>query len=173
MEFGKPIHNWKEYIDAKFVPREDFRFETVEDSSSLTVSHSKTTNVVFFYWPSDDWMELADVQHYSEKTRGWEGDLGPVPFNEENVKAINRFLEPVFTSGWSSKDIFILGDHWKSIVSSAPDLKGSKMHFYSSEGGWPTLIFFPVYWMLRWFAELGIGGRTEIVNLDPIEGKER
>lgn len=81
---------------------------------------------------------------------------------------VDRFLQPVFSTGWSSKDVYILGKHYKSIVSDQKNLKGTRFHYYSNDAGCASYILFPIYIVLRWLAEIGLFGKVELINLEPI-----
>jgi len=160
------VTNWKDYIDKKFIPTVDFEFVTDKDSSSLTIKHKRTGTSVFFLWPTDSWDKIEDIQFFNDKTKGWSGENGPFEFNETGILKVDNLLEPVFNTGWTSRDIFLFGHHFKSIVHFDKDKKGIGFHYYSSDMGCVSILLFPILTILAGLKRLT--GMTDIKNIEPI-----
>lgn len=163
------IENWKEYIDQKFQPLEDFEIKEQEDSSTIDLKHIRTGTIVSFIWPDDEWKRVSDIQYWNKKTQGWSGEFGDVEFNEENRKKVDKFLDSVFETGWSSKDIYLFGKHYKSIVFDQPNFEGHKFTFWSSYFGCLTLIFFPLFLVFGLLIRIGILGKVKKIEIQPIK----
>lgn len=121
-----------------------------------------------FIWPDDQWKKVSDIQYWNKKTEGWSGEFGDVQFNEENKKKVDEFLDSVFETGWSSKDIYLFGKHYKSIVYDRPNLKGNTFTYWSSNYGCLAFILFPIFIIIGLLIRLRILGRTEKVEIEPI-----
>jgi hypothetical protein len=109
---------------------------------------------------------VNDVQFYSDKTCGWSGEFGELEFSMQNVEKLNNFLTPVFESGWSSKDFYIFGKHYKSLVYGRPNLSGKKILTYGN--GCLFIIFLPFYFIVDTLVKLKVIGKVRVVNIDPI-----
>ena len=64
------MKNWKEYIDEKFQPAEEF--EVLQDRHedaliTITYNHISTENSVCFFWPNKDWSIVKDIQYYNRR----------------------------------------------------------------------------------------------------------
>lgn len=161
------MKNWREYIDQKFQPTSDFTFKSEDVSNTLTITHIASETNVSFIWPRDNWTGLADIQFYNPKTRGWSGEYwGELDFSEENIKAVDSFLDPVFKDGWTSIDTYIGGNHWKSKVYRNLQMTGTPFTYYSSETGCLATIFFPITWTIA-----TLFGKKEKVLIQPINSK--
>lgn len=159
------MDNWKDYIDKKFVPADQFSFETEKDSPSLTVKHNKTGTSFYFFWPTEDWKEISDIQYHNPRTKGWSGEYNRVSkFNDEEVKILDSFLAPAFETGWVSSDIYLFDKHWKSKVYFNPDKTGTPFQYFSSELGCLSFILFPIFWLLAF-----LFGSTKTVTIDPVK----
>ena len=158
--------NWKDYIDNKFIPTSDFVFTPDKDSTSLTIKHNRTGTSVFFLWPTDNWDKIEDVQFFNDKTRGWSGENGSFDFSDKDRDRIEKLLEPVFKTGWLSRDIYLFGHHFKSIVHFDNKAKGLGFHYYSSDLGCASIILFPILTILAGL--IRIMGLTERKFIEPI-----
>lgn len=157
------MENWKIYIDNKFIPKEEFTFTTEDISNTLIIKHNETRTYISFIWPSDDWKKINDIQYYNDNTKGWSGEYnGDIEFSEENIIRVDNYLAPVFETGWSSKDIFIFGGHWKSIVYFNLNMTGQPFHYYSSDLGCLSVILFPLFALIAF-----ILGQKKIVYVAP------
>jgi len=158
------MNNWKDYIDHKFDPTDEFIFTTEADSTSLTIKHKKTGTTFYFYWPTEDWLEISDIQYRNDKTMGWSGEYNrDCKFSNEEVKFLDGFLYPAFESGWMSKDIYLFNKHWKSQIYFNHDKSGLSFSYFSSALGCLSFILFPVSWLL----EL-LFGYAKTVTIDPV-----
>jgi hypothetical protein len=127
---------------------------------------------VSFIWPDDDWKKVSDIQYWNKKTEGWSGEFGDVKFNEENKAKVDKFLDSVFETGWSSKDIYLFGKHYKSIVFDRPNLKGHKFTYWSSNYGCLALILFPIFLIIGLLIRARILGRIEQVEIEAIKNND-
>jgi len=163
------MNNWKEYIDKITVPRQDFSFDTEEVSNTLIITHNKTQTKLYFIWPTENWAKLGDIQFHNARTEGWSGEFyGDLIFSNDTVKQVDRFLEPAFTTGWTSKDIYLFGRHFKSEVAWNLQNTGKKFYYFSSETGCLSLILFPVFYAFSLLAKIGIIGSVKTIKIDPI-----
>lgn len=143
------MENWKEYINYKFQPKEDFVFETIEDSTTLKITHPLSGHSFFFYWLSDDGLSFTDLQFHNDKTEGWSGECGDMYFSPEAIQKVDEFLRPAFETGWKSRDVYLFGRHFKSTVTFS-EKRGDKFIYYSGDGCLPLLLW-PLYWLLELF----------------------
>ena len=158
------VDNWKDYINTKFTPVEDFNFETEDISNTLRISHKGTGTYFAFIWPSEDWKTFSDLQFYNDKTDGWSGEFGSAgEFSEKEIEQVEKFLEPAFKTGWASKDVYAFGKHWKSEVYWNQDMNGTKFHYYSSDLGCVSVFLLPVSPLLTLF------GQNRVVKVDSVE----
>ena len=134
----------------------------------MDIRHIATGTVVNFICPDDNWKKVADIQYWNKRTEGCSGELGDVEFNQDNKNAVDQFLNSVFETGWSSKDIYLFGKHYKSIVFDQPNLKGNKFTYWSSNYGCLALILFPIFIVIELFIKIGILGRIEQIEIESI-----
>ena len=137
----------------------------------MDLKHIRTGTIVSFIWPDDEWKKVADIQYWNKNTEGWSGEFGDVEFNEENKEKVDEFLDSVFETGWSSKDIYLFGKHYKSIVFDRPNLKGHKFTYWSSNFGCLALILFPIFLIIGLLIRIGILGRIETIEIEAINKK--
>ena len=97
------MDNWKEYIECKFQPKDQFTFveNTGKDKSMqyFSVTHKLTGTSFWFYDPSEDWTMLGDIHFYNEHTQGWSGEFRPIKVEDNNEVLVDKFLELPFNIG--------------------------------------------------------------------------
>jgi len=163
------VDNWKDYIDQRFQPAEEFDIKGQEYAPTLDIKHKRTGTVVSFIYPEDDWKTVSDIQYWNDKTRGWSGEFGKTEFDEENKKHVDDFLIPVFETGWSSKDIYLFGKFYKSEVFDRPNLKGRKFRYWGDGFGCILLILFPLLLLVELLIMTPFLGKSEIIEIEPIK----
>jgi hypothetical protein len=163
------VVNWKDYIDQKFQPADEFEINRQQDSPSLDIKHIRTGNIVSFINPKSDWKTVADIQYWNHKTKGWSGEFGETEFDEENKNYVDDFLIPVFETGWSSKDIYLFGKFYKSEVFDRPNLKGRKFGYWGDGFGCILLILFPLFIAIELLIMTPLLGKAEIIEIEPIK----
>lgn len=158
------MENWKDYIDQKFQPKQDFDFKTEEDSNTLTVTHLLSGTSFIFFWPSHDWSEIHDVQFHNNQTEGWSGEYnGHLPFSPENTQKVDVFLNPAIETGWMSKDVYLFGKHFTSVVSFNGKPTRNKFRYYSSNLGCLSFILLPIFQLLA-----STIGKAVTVSIRPV-----
>ena len=157
------MNNWKHYIENKF-SKQDFSISIDETSKTLTIIHCLSETTFIFLGISDDWSIISDIQFHNKRTEGWSGEFNKVlKYNKNTELQVDSFLRPVFETGWTSKDIFLFGKHFKSIVWWNLEQTGLKFKYYSSEQGCVSVIFLPIFEILSLFI-----GQIKIIKIAPI-----
>lgn len=168
------MNNWKEYIEHKFIPKEDFVFEDKTELKSgigygtLTITHNQTGNWVCFIFPSENWNKLDDVQFGNNRTEGWSGEYLETVFSEVEKDRLDQYLSTVYKTGWSSIDYYLNSKHFKSYVFRNQEFNGEKFTYYSSSYGCISTVLFPIFWIVSFLIKIGIFGRIDKVKLDSI-----
>lgn len=159
------MDNWKDYIDKKIIPADQFSFDTDSSDMTIIVTHKMTGTQFYFYGLANDPKELHDIQYHNNKTRGWSGEYqGPILFSTDEAKHVDNFLNPAFETGWVSQDTFLFGKHWKSKVYFNLNKTGTPFGYFSSELGCLSFIMFPIFWLLAL-----LFGSTKTVIIDPVK----
>lgn len=161
------MDNWRDYIDFKFTPKEEFTFK-IEYANTISIKHIKTGTTFTFWAETQDWYNLADVQYYNDKAIGFSGEFNEVlPFKPEKIIHVDNFLKPAFETGWVSKDIFLFEKHWKSKVYFNPNMRGKGFHYYSSRLGCLSIILFPLFSIFAFFF-----GQKKVVIISPVKNNK-
>lgn len=156
--------SWKEYIENKFQPRNEFLFSNNDLPEMLTITHNSSQTYFTFLFMFDDWNRVIDIQFHNIKTQGWSGEFqGDFTYDKDTSQRVDNFLSPAFETGWTSKDIFLFGKHFKSVVYWNLTQTGSTFKSYSSDLGCLSLILFPFFELLCLLI-----GEVKIVKIEPI-----
>ena len=139
------MENWKDYIENKFAPKEQFTFATEEHSNSLTATHFLTGNSVRFFWPTNDWLMISDDQFFNDATNGWSGEYKEITFSEKEITALDNYLAPVFENGWLIKDTYFFGKYWKSKVYLKSGTTKKTISYYTANFNLSSILLFPLY----------------------------
>jgi len=139
------MENWKDYIDDKFVPREQFIFTSEKYSNTLTITDKFSQTCVRFFWPSNDWTRIADVQFFNLKSSIALVEFREITYSYKDIVALDRHLYPIFENDWKIEHTYFFGKLWKSkaIINSHPTK--TKISQYTSEFNFISMILFTIY----------------------------
>ncbi|MDX2174390.1 MAG: hypothetical protein SFY56_14910 [Bacteroidota bacterium] len=139
------MENWKDYIDDKFVPREQFIFTSEKYSNSLTITDKYSQTVIRFFWPSNNWATIANVQFFNLKSSIASVEFKEITFSFKDISALDRHLQPIFEKDWIIEHTYFFGKLWKSktILNTQP--RKTKITQYTSEFSFVSLLLFSVY----------------------------
>ena len=112
------MKDWSEYIEQKFVPKENYFFEHKEEEtpygtgkiilSTITITHKKT-KTWFYFQNWGDWKSLLLIEFGNPKTKCcpqvksiYYDDV----FDDETFRIMEESLKPSFT-GWSVSEYYL------------------------------------------------------------------
>lgn len=118
------MKDWKDYIDQKFVPKEDYDFEQEDYNreyagkelveSIIKVTHKKTKTYFEFLNAYGDWETLYVVRFGNPKTKCCPDssifEEGP---DDELVSIMNEFLKPAL-AGWTAEEYYLYDEYSRS-----------------------------------------------------------
>jgi len=111
------MKDWSEYIEQKFVPKEDYIFENRDEEtlygtkkitlSTITITH-KRTKTWFLFQNFGDWESLLKVEFGNPKTisRPKPSIYYDDSFDDETFKIMEESLKPLF-KGWSVNEYYL------------------------------------------------------------------
>lgn len=170
------MNNWKDYIDQKFIPKEEFEFENKNWKKGIyiLITHKRTGTWFKIYDPSDEWRLLGNIEfgNKDESFGFWDWD-GNIPFLQGEVKLTDEFLKPAFLDGISYKKYYLFNKHYKSIVYGNKNFSRRIYSYYISNFiGCTWLLYFPIIFILNSMVRLKLIGGIKEKVVEPIKSSE-
>lgn len=169
------MKDWREYIEQKFVPEEEFIFQEKHKEtnfyghkkimSTIIITHPKTNNWFKFDNFFGEWEYLWKVKFGNPRTKCspsyTEDDAGIDVSIDEVVLDLNKFLKPAF-NGWSIIEYYLFGEYNRSIYYSNINFQGKGEWDYTRKDWYDR---FGINYLLL---KLRIHSYVKRVVIDPI-----
>ncbi|RKY93525.1 MAG: hypothetical protein DRQ01_04565 [Ignavibacteriae bacterium] len=170
------MNDWKDYIEQKFVPQEEYEFNYEERKykefiiSSIKITHRKTKTWFYFQNAYGTWNILDRAKFGNPKTKGcYKQFENPVDFDKMGIKYLDEHLRPAF-DGWSSKDYYILNFYYKSVNYPNKDFKGRGFPSFNRDFiGCLAFILFPIFFIINKLIRFKIIGEIKEKVIEPIK----
>jgi hypothetical protein len=130
------MQDWKDYIEQKFIPKEDYLLEykykdvNAGDRSfkieTIIITHNKTKTWFKFVNCYGTWTLLDHVWFGNPRTKCRPHIYYPIEFNRPTIEDVNNFLKPAF-EGWSIEERYIFSKY----VGSRYINNSAESHFLS------------------------------------------
>jgi hypothetical protein len=150
------MNDWKDYIEEKFVPKEDYEFVQCDKEykgfiiTSIKIIHLRTKTWFKFVNCYGTWTLLDHVGFGNPRTKCHPHIYYPIDFDKTTIEDVNDFLAPAF-EGWSIEECYIFFKY----IGSRYIIKNTESHFLNY---WD-------FWRKDFFVWEKLGCMTAFLNL--------
>ena len=167
------MKNWKDYIEQKFIPKQDFVFDQRDEeieragqkliSSTITITHRRSKTYFEFQNAYGDWEMLDWLRFGNPKTKCcpkasiyYDDKL-----DDKNVIiTLEKFLDIAF-NGWTVREYYFLGKYNRSLYYSNLGGKG--------EWEYAKIKFWDIFRIIDLLLYLRIIGQEKRIVIEPIQ----